>query len=790
MRADRESFGEVLRRVRSGAALSQEALAERAGLSKRGISDLERGARLAPRLETVRLLADALSLGEADRIALLAAARPGATATVPAVHARSSPPVALPRPPTRLIGREDDVATLCDLLSQQDGHLVTLTGPGGTGKTHLALAVAPNLHSHFPDGVVFVDLSPLIDPVRVLPTIASELGVRERGEEPVGQSLGRHLRDRRLLLVLDNCEQVLGMAPDLAALLAACPALTVLATSREVLRLRGEQEMPVAPLALPDPNVRSLAALSQVPAVALFVERARSSDPTFTLTAQNVEAVVSICRRLDGLPLAIELAAVRSKVLPPPALNHRLTHSLSLLTGGARDAPARQRTLRHAIAWSYDLLEPQEQVLFRHLAVFVGGGTLEAAEAVASSDVGDLLTGIASLVDASLLRQEKGEEGEPRFRMLETIREFGLERLEASGEESATRDRHTRYFRDLAERTNVAIVKTPTPELLDMIEREHDNLRTALMWSRDTGDHDTFLRLAGALAMFWYYRGYLNEGQRWLSQALETPPDDASPRPSAWALTMSGMLASVAGATERATSLLMESFPWWERSGDAWGSAFAGSQLGGSYVGQGRYDEATPLFATTEAHARDAGHDDLLAIALFHLGAIAWAQGDDARARDLLRDAVERFDRFGTPADAIDPLRYLGLLTCAAGDDQEAATWLAEVLTRLRQRGSRAAIAVGLADVATFAAAREAWLPAARLFAQAESLLRAEAAAFSLPARDHYERAHARAREALGDAAQTVAAAGRALTLEQALAEAEEVLNLDDTGDAGVSVVL
>ena len=269
--------------------------------------------------------------------------------------------------------------------------------------------------SHYLDGAVFVDLSPLIDPVRVLPTIASVLGVRERGDEPLGQSLSRHLRDRRLLLVLDNCEQVLAVAPDLAALLAVCSCLTILATSREALRLRGEQEMPVTPLALPDPHVRSLAALSQVPAVALFVERARASDPTFTLTAQNVEAVVSICRRLDGLPLAIELAAVRSKVLSPAALNQRLTRSLSLLTGGARDAPARQRTLRDAIAWSYDLLEPQEQVLFRHLAVFVGGCTLEAAETVAGPDVGDVLTGIAALVDASLLRQEKGRRVNPVF---------------------------------------------------------------------------------------------------------------------------------------------------------------------------------------------------------------------------------------------------------------------------------------------------------------------------------------------------------------------------------------
>ena len=772
-------FGELLRRLRNAAALSQEELAERAGLSRNGISDLERGLHPAPRLETVRLLAAGLALEECERAELLAAARPETSTTVSADDPRLSPLVVLPRPPTRLIGRESEMETISALLAQQDVRLVTLTGPGGTGKTHLALAVATDLLGHYPDGVVFVDLSPLIDAARVLPTIASVLGVRERGEEPLGQSLGQYLQDRRLLLVLDNCEQVLAAGPDLAALLAACSCLTILATSREALRLRGEQEMPVAPLALPDPHVRSLAALSQVPAVALFVERARASDPAFTLTAENVEAVVGICRRLDGLPLAIELAAVRTKVLSPAALNQRLTRSLSLLTGGARDAPARQRTLRDAIAWSHDLLEPQEQMLFRRLGIFVGGCTLEAAEVVAGPDVCDVMTGIAALVDASLLRREEVGEGELRFRMLETIREFGLERLEASGEESATGDRHTRYYLDLAQRAGAVIIDTSTPELLDLIEREHDNLRTALGWSRDTDDHDTFLRLAGALAFFWYYRGYLNEGQHWLSQALETPADADVPQPRAWALLTSGMLANVCGETDRAAELLTASFAWWERSGDTHHHAFARSLLGGVHVSLGRYDEAAPLFAANRDYFQSTGQWIMLAHAVFHLGVIAWVKGDDACARRLLREAAEGYDQAGTPDDAIDPLRYLGLLACAAGHHEEAAAWFAEELTRLRQLGNRAALAVGLADVATLAAACEAWQPAARLFAKAEALLKAEAGAFSLPARDLYERASARAREMLGPAAsQAATAAGRALSPEQTLVEAEAVLEL------------
>jgi non-specific serine/threonine protein kinase len=360
-----------------------------------------------------------------------------------------------------------------------------------------------------------------------------------------------------------------------------------------------------------------------------------------------------------------------------------------------------------------------------------------------------------------------------------------------SGEEPATRDRHTEFFLALLEWVDHDIV-APSPDQtwLDGIERDHDNLRAALGWSLETGKHDTLLQLAAALAYFWYSRGYLSEGQRWLDQALQTPPDAASPRPRASALTGSGVLANVCGETDRAAELVTESFPWWERSGDAGGFAGALSMLGGVRVNQGRYDEAKTLFTASEAYLRDneaalrdAGQhahvENSFGFARFHLGVIAWMQGDDAGARGLLRNAVAHYDRSGAPADAIDPLRYLGLLACAAGDLDEAAVWFGEELNRLRQRGSRAALAVGMADVATLAAAREAWQPAARLFAKAEALLQAEAAAFSLPARDHYQQAHARATEALGDSAQTVATAGRALTLEQALAEAEAVLELD-----------
>jgi predicted ATPase len=685
-----------------------------------------------------------------------------------------------------------------DLLAAPTTRLLTLTGPGGVGKTRLALAVAEQVTPKFPDGVVFVSLAPLADLALVAPAIAEQLGVRERAGQTLRETLSMRLAGKRLLLVLDNCEHLLPVALLLAGLLRACPALRVVTTSRAPLRLSGEHLYPVSPLALPDADrLPPLEDLGQIAAVRLFIDRVRAVKPDFALNEANTPAVVKIVGRLDGLPLAIELAAARARVLSPAALSARLDRRLPLLTGGAQDLPDRQRTLRDTIAWSYDLLAPDEQALFRSLGVFMGGWTLVAAETVADLGVQfDVLEGMTALLDASLLQHEE-QDPEGRYSMLETVREFALERLTERDEESVTRDRHACFFRDLAERAGPDIFVIADRTLLAIMDREHDNLRGALTWSRDSGDHDTLLRLAGALAGFWYYRGYLREGQRWLEQALEARGDHQVPRPRAWALTASGMLANVCGDTDRAAALLTESFPWWERSGDTLGYTFAGSLLGGVRVSQGRYEEAAALFAANEAYFRDneahlheIGRDDFLAHARFHLGVIAWVQGDEARARSLLRDAVALNDRAVTPADAIDSLRYLGLIACAAGGVDEATMWFREEWKRLREFGSRAQIAVGLADVATLAVAGEAWQPAVRLFANAEALLQAEAAAFSLPARDHYERAHARATKALGDAAQTVAAAGRALTLEQALAEAAAVLNLDDTGDAGASAVL
>ncbi len=719
---------------------------------------------------------------------------PDLPADFPAIRTMATRPNNLPLQPTPFLGREEQVTRVVHLLWRDDVRLLTITGPGGVGKTRLALQAAADLLDSFPDGVWFVDLSVLEDPSLVPSMIAGVLSVREEGDG-IANRLAAMLAEKQLLLLLDNFERVVDAASVVADLLARAPGVKVLTTSRTPLHAYGEREFPLPPFPKPDlAHLPTIETLSQYDAVRLFVERSQAVKPDFTMTNANAPAVAEICHRLDGLPLAIELAAAFVKMLPPPALLKRLEQRLPLLTGGARTLPGRQQTMRNTIAWSHDLLTPDEQVLFRRLAVFTGGCTLEAAEAVVNPEgTRDVFAGIAALVDTSLLRQEEGVEGEPRFRMLETVREYGLERLEASGEESATRSHHAGYFLALLEQHDP---EDTDPAWLDVIEREHDNLRAALGGSRDRGDHDTFLRLAGALGDFWYFRGYLNEGRHWLDQALQTPVDVDAPRPRAWALTESGLHANVRGETGRAAALLTESFSWWEQTGDAYGSAIARSMLGGVRVNQGRYDEAAELFAANEAYfrdnaaaLRDAGHGEWLGHASFHQGLIAWVKGDEARARSLLRDAVESWDRSGVPAGGVDPLRYLGLLACAAGDLDEAAVWFREVVTRLRQLGSRAALAVGLADVATYAAARAAWQPAARLFAKAEALLKAEAGAFSLPARDHYERAHDCARDALGDAASTVAAAGRALTLEQALTEAEAVLERDHDGSAGTAPV-
>jgi predicted ATPase/transcriptional regulator with XRE-family HTH domain len=655
---DLPGFGDLLRRHRTAAALSQEELAERAGVSVRALSDLERSVHRAPRLETVRMLADALGLGENERAGLLTAARPElpSVATMPT---RLPVSTTLPLPPTRLIGRESEIAALSALLAQDDVRLVTLTGPGGTGKTHLAQALAAEVVGHYPDGIFFVDLAPITDPDLVVPAIATALSVRETPDAPLLETVIKHLRERRLLLVLDNCEQVLEIASDVAALLAACPNLSVLVTTREPLHIRAEREIAVAPLSVPDPDrLPPLTVLAHVPAVALFVERARAASAGFTLTEDNAGAVAGICQRLEGLPLAIELAAARIKLLPPATLLARLEQRLPLLTGGGRDLPARQRTMRDAIAWSYDLLAPEQQRLFRRLSVFAGGCTLEAVEGVVDpGNRPDVLGSVGALIEQSLMRQIAGFAGEPRYQMLETVREYGLEQLTLAGELNGARERHAAYFLRFCS-SFTQVFGSMSLEWLTRVAFERDNVRLALAWFDQQNEIDALLHMSAMAEGVWIAPGLHREGLQWVERALERSSRSASVGRTQ-ALAAAGMMAAFQGDYSRAAEFSDEGLALARELADPLLVGRALAIAGFVSYRRGDYSRAEELVG--EAYRRLSGLADSepaaippLAVTLLMLGDISLAQEqfDRAARRYEERLALEGLQGAWGPIDA------------------------------------------------------------------------------------------------------------------------------------------
>ena len=546
----------------------------------------------------------------------------------------------LPAQPTPIIGREAEIAALSEKLLQQNLRLLTLVGPGGVGKSRLAVQVAEEVLPAFRDGVWFVGLAPISDPSLVIPTVAQTLNLHAPPGHSILSILKEHLLDKHLLLVLDNFEQVMPAGASLADLLASCPHVKLLVTSRSALHLRSEHEFPVPPLALPSLEKKRLPdpeALQKYSAVALFGQRAASVRPDFTINNSNAAAVVEICARLDGLPLAIELVAARVKLLQPQAIQQRLQNRLQLLTGGAQDLPARQQTLRSAIEWSYDLLNEQEQKLFRRLAVFVGGCTLEAAEAVCGmrngesrmrnertgysefgiphSESMDVLDGIGSLINKSLLRQVEGNgEGEPHYSMLETIREYALERLEASGEGDRLRDRHALFFLELAEQAEPLLTGAAQGEWFDRLEHEHDNFRAALKWCRSSeGGAEIGLRMAGSLGRFWNARDYRAEGRDWLRAALARPEASARTSMRAKALLAAAAIADNQGDYEALRAYCRESLSIKEELHE-W------PNMPGLYIllakpasHDGAYDEARRLLEAGLSVARNA--DDLHGLA-------------------------------------------------------------------------------------------------------------------------------------------------------------------------------
>jgi predicted ATPase len=675
----------------------------------------------------------------------------------------------LPAAATSLVGRRLEIAAVEALLRRDDVRLLTLTGPGGTGKTRLALAAAEALAPELRDGAAFVDLSAVVEPELVLPTIARALELSE-GSDDLGAAVLAHLRDLSLLLVLDNLEQLRNATQPVAALLAAAPRVRVLATSRAPLRLSGEHAYPVPPLPVPA-AAGVFEELVGNDAVRLFAARAQAADPGFALTDSNVGNVAAVCRRLDGLPLAIELAAARVKVLTPAALERRLGQALELLVDGARDLPARQQTLRATLDWSYELLPEPERALLARLAVFTGGWTLEDAEAVLG---GATATGLASLVDSSLVRRGGSPEA-PRFGLLETIREYALERLRAEGEEDEYRRLHAVHFVEVAERAWAAIREGggAEAEWYGLLDVEQENLRSAGAWASEAGEVEVEVRLAVAQRWFWLVRGRLGEGHRAFARAVAAT--GGKPALHAAALAGTATFSVRLGAFEEAKALFERALALYRELDDLDEISRCIAELGGVAVAERDLERAAQLYTESISIFEQTGNKIRLAVALANLAAIAAESGDPAAAAEHGRRAIA-LQRENGDADGLGvSLANLARVHLGRGEVADARVTLAESMEIAKRLGYQLLLAYTLGAAAELAAREGRPAGAARLIGASAALF--EAISMPMPdvEKDEQGRTLAAIRPVLGDEAEELIAQGRSTPLDEMVAEALEL---------------
>jgi predicted ATPase/transcriptional regulator with XRE-family HTH domain len=801
------SFGQWLRQHRKHLDLTQEELAQRIGCSYIAIRKMEAGER-RPSRQLAYLLADHFKVPAGELEAFVRFARGGSEAAGSASAEQAQPPShgamaerpgtgTLPVQLTRLIGREQVAAEIGSYLSQDDVRLLTLTGPPGIGKTSLSIQVASGLGAAFQNGVYFVALAPVVEPPMVTAAIARALGVVDTGQQPLGQHLSKLLHDRRTLLVLDNFEQVVEAAPAVVELLGSCPYLKVLVTSREALRVSGERQFLVPALETADlHDLPSLETLQNVASIALFAERARAVQPGFALTRQNASAVAAICARLQGVPLAIELAAARVSLLSPQEIESRLDTSLSLLGGGARYLPARQRTLRGAIDWSYGLLSEDEQKLFARLGVFAGGCTLAAAEAVCNAR-GDLarevVDGIASLIDKSLLIRGEGVGGESRFALLEMIREYALERLALEeksdyvagfpadeahdapgwGAEIMKRQ-HAEYFLALAQGGETQLMGSQQVDWLYRLEEEHDNLRAALRWALERREIELALGLAGASWKFWELHGHLSEGRRWLAGALSIPESGRKTKSMmasrAKALFAAGRLAERQGDNSSAQPLLEESLAIARQIDDKPVIAHALHNLSNLATYRGAYAAGRTLAEEGLAIRIELGDKWGMANTLHNLGFQAEAMGDYAAAREFFERSLAISRELGDNWGIAYSLDGVGLLVLEQGDYALANSLIEEGLALRRELGDKSGIARSLERLARAAGRDGRPGRAARLYGAAEALRDKEDIPMMPVDRPVHEQAVAEARSRAGKAEWSKAwQEGREMTVEQAI---------------------